>query len=192
MKAIKAMARNPGEPYDKFKDFAYTGQYVFGEIFMDLINAVQSFSPSKNLAISGGCALNSSFMGTALQRSNFDNIYVPSAPADNGKRHRRCLPGVSGRSSKLEARGDHSIALYRLCHQAKRHRQAQAVQSPENHRVWRRRLPKDRPIAGRRQNHRLVPGPRRIWPPFFGQPLYSGQPMPGGHQGHRQRTYQIP
>lgn len=84
MKQIKDMARAPGESYEQFKDFAYTGQQVFSEIFMDLIDAIYEYSPSKNLAIAGGCALNSSFMGTALDKSKFENIYVPSAPADNG------------------------------------------------------------------------------------------------------------
>ena len=84
MKQIRAMAREPGEDIEKYKDFAYTGQQVFSEIFMDLINAAYDICPSKNLAISGGCALNSSFMGTALRQCKFENIYVPSAPADNG------------------------------------------------------------------------------------------------------------
>ncbi|MBQ4878809.1 carbamoyltransferase [Pseudoalteromonas luteoviolacea] len=84
MKEIKSMAREPGESVERYKDFAYTGQLVFGEIFMDLINAAYEYAPSKNLCISGGCSLNSSFMGTALERSKFDNIFVPSAPADDG------------------------------------------------------------------------------------------------------------
>ncbi|MBQ4862405.1 carbamoyltransferase [Pseudoalteromonas sp. MMG013] len=84
MQEIKSMARAPGESVEQYKDFAYTGQLVFSEIFMDLINAIYEHAPSKNLTIAGGCALNSSFMGTALGQSKFDNIYVPSAPADNG------------------------------------------------------------------------------------------------------------
>lgn len=84
MKQIKEMAREPGESVEQYKDFAYTGQQVFCEIFMDLINAIYEHCPSKNLAISGGCSLNSSFMGTALAQCKFENIYVPSAPADNG------------------------------------------------------------------------------------------------------------
>ncbi|NQZ10792.1 MAG: carbamoyltransferase [Algicola sp.] len=84
MKKIKAMARTPGESVEQYKDFAYTGQQVFCEIFQDLIDGLYEHSPSKNLTISGGCALNSSFLGKALAQSKFNNIYVPSAPADDG------------------------------------------------------------------------------------------------------------
>ena len=84
MKEIKEMARAPGESVEQYKDFAYTGQLVFCEIFQDLIDGLYEHCPSKNLTISGGCALNSAFMGTALENSKFENIYVPSAPADDG------------------------------------------------------------------------------------------------------------
>jgi carbamoyltransferase len=39
---------------------------------------------SSNLVLSGGCALNSSYNGKILERSPFDALHVPSAPADDG------------------------------------------------------------------------------------------------------------
>jgi carbamoyltransferase len=39
---------------------------------------------SENLALGGGCALNSSFNAQILQRVAFRYLHVPSAPADDG------------------------------------------------------------------------------------------------------------
>ena len=39
---------------------------------------------SDNLVLCGGCALNSSYNGQILERTPFQHLYVPSAPADDG------------------------------------------------------------------------------------------------------------
>jgi carbamoyltransferase len=39
---------------------------------------------SDNLAIGGGCALNSSFNGQITERTGFRHVHVPSAPGDDG------------------------------------------------------------------------------------------------------------
>ena len=38
----------------------------------------------RNLILSGGCALNSSYNGTIRGRFGFDQVHVPCAPADDG------------------------------------------------------------------------------------------------------------
>ena len=71
-------------PYDA-ADLAFTGQLVFSEITAALLNSIYEMSPSENLVLSGGCALNSAFVGTVQERvSGFNSTYVFCAPADDG------------------------------------------------------------------------------------------------------------
>lgn len=65
-------------------NLAFTGQYYFSELMERLIDAVFDLGLSRNLVLSGGCALNSSFNGQILDRTEFDAVHVPSAPADDG------------------------------------------------------------------------------------------------------------
>nr|WP_305908122.1 carbamoyltransferase C-terminal domain-containing protein [Methylomarinum sp. Ch1-1]MDP4520930.1 carbamoyltransferase C-terminal domain-containing protein [Methylomarinum sp. Ch1-1] len=39
---------------------------------------------SKQLALAGGCALNSAFNGQIVERTGFERVHIPSAPADDG------------------------------------------------------------------------------------------------------------
>ena len=65
-------------------DIAYTGQLVFSEIMQELLNNIYKLNNSQNLIYSGGCALNSSFNGQILKNTNYKNLYIPPAPADDG------------------------------------------------------------------------------------------------------------
>lgn len=65
-------------------DLARAAQDVFEEMMQVLLDDAARRAPSKNLILSGGCALNSSFNGKLLARTRFDHLYVPSAPADDG------------------------------------------------------------------------------------------------------------
>jgi carbamoyltransferase len=49
-----------------------------------ILRRVEAMGISRNLVLSGGCALNSSFNGEVLARIGFEALYVPSAPADDG------------------------------------------------------------------------------------------------------------
>lgn len=66
------------------KDIAYTGQLFFEEITIQLINNLYKKAPHQNLIISGGCALNSACIGKLHVSTPYKNIFVPSAPADDG------------------------------------------------------------------------------------------------------------
>lgn len=66
------------------KDIAYTGQLFFEELTVQLINNLYNKAPHQNLVISGGCALNSACIGKLHVSSPYKNIFVPSAPADDG------------------------------------------------------------------------------------------------------------
>ncbi len=65
-------------------DLAYTGQLVFSELALDLLKDAEDLQLSQNLIIGGGCGLNSSFNGTVVDKTGFKNVFVPSAPADDG------------------------------------------------------------------------------------------------------------
>jgi carbamoyltransferase len=82
--ALAEAGRKPHEPALNSADLAFTGQQVFGEVLSDLLGNVHRASPCDNLLLSGGCALNSAFVGTLPERTPFKNSYVFCAPADDG------------------------------------------------------------------------------------------------------------
>jgi len=65
-------------------NLAAAGQQVFAEILGDLLRTVAERGVSKNLVFCGGAALNSSFNGTAIECTGFEQLSVPAAPADDG------------------------------------------------------------------------------------------------------------
>ena len=65
-------------------DIAYNGQLVYSQWMNELITNIHKKYPSDNLIYTGGCALNSSHNGEILDKTPFKNLYVPSAPADDG------------------------------------------------------------------------------------------------------------
>lgn len=65
-------------------DLARCGQDVFAEMMEPLLAEAATLVPSENLVLAGGCALNSSFNGRIVGRHGFANVFVPSAPADDG------------------------------------------------------------------------------------------------------------
>ena len=77
-------ARTPLQSMQQKADLAYTGQYFFSELMVQLVNQCGRLCPSDHLVLGGGCALNSSFNGQVLQQTSFEELYVPSAPADDG------------------------------------------------------------------------------------------------------------
>jgi carbamoyltransferase len=65
-------------------DLARCGQDVFAEMMDALLAETAALVPSGNLVLAGGCALNSSFNGGIVGRHGFTEVFVPSAPADDG------------------------------------------------------------------------------------------------------------
>ncbi|QSA95616.1 carbamoyltransferase C-terminal domain-containing protein [Methylococcus sp. EFPC2] len=76
--------RRRDEPARKAVDLAHTGQFFFNEIMTELLQGLHERSPCDRLVLAGGCALNSSFNGSILERTPFRELYVPPAPADDG------------------------------------------------------------------------------------------------------------
>ena len=65
-------------------DIAYNGQMYFSELMTSLLNYVHTLGFSENLVLTGGCALNSSYNGMILEATPFKQLFIPSAPADDG------------------------------------------------------------------------------------------------------------
>lgn len=84
MDRLELWRRQPGAPPEAAAGLARTGQVFFGELTEGLLRELHRLSPSENLCLGGGCALNSSFNGRIVERSPYRHLYVPSAPADDG------------------------------------------------------------------------------------------------------------
>lgn len=81
---LEGRRRKRGQPTLQAADFAYTGQYYFEQILLELLDRLHAAYPEENLALSGGCALNSAGNGQILSYTPFRRLYVPPAPADDG------------------------------------------------------------------------------------------------------------
>lgn len=83
-KALHAMRRKPGTPAISYADFAATAQFVFAETVHEILRNLHKLGISDNLILSGGCALNSSATGMLIEHTPFKEVFVNSAPADDG------------------------------------------------------------------------------------------------------------
>src|SRR5438094_6556173 len=78
-------ARTPDEPLEqKHKDLARSVQVTYEEAFFALLQALHKRHPSDNLALAGGCAMNSVANGKVYRRSPFKKMYCPAAAGDAG------------------------------------------------------------------------------------------------------------
>jgi len=82
--ALNKFKHNQQNPIEQAADLAFTGQYFFAELMTELLQHLQQVTGCKNLSLAGGCALNSAFNGQIKSRTHFEQIYIPSAPADDG------------------------------------------------------------------------------------------------------------
>lgn len=81
---LLAYARKPGSSPLTVADLAFTGQQYFADIMTQLLDQLYALGISDNLVLGGGCALNSSYNGMILERTQFKSVHVYSAPADDG------------------------------------------------------------------------------------------------------------
>lgn len=75
--------RAPDEDIQRGADLAASGQAAYGRLVDRMLTACLE-PGDRNLVLSGGCALNSSYNGTILRRFDLEQVHVPSAPADDG------------------------------------------------------------------------------------------------------------
>jgi carbamoyltransferase len=68
----------------RHKDLARSAQAMYEEAFFALLNALHRKYPSANLALAGGCAMNSVANGKVYLRTPFRKMYLPAAAGDAG------------------------------------------------------------------------------------------------------------
>src|SRR6059058_5134362 len=77
--------RAPDAPLEqRHKDLARSAQIVYEEAFFALLLALHRRYPVPNLALSGGCAMNSVANGKVYLRTPFRKMYLPAAGGDAG------------------------------------------------------------------------------------------------------------
>lgn len=78
-------ARNPHEPLEeRHLAIARSAQEVFEKTLFQLLTHLHKTYPSDNLALAGGCAMNSVANGKIIEQTPFKKIYVPAAAGDEG------------------------------------------------------------------------------------------------------------
>lgn len=78
-------ARDPKAPLEqRHKDLARSVQAMYEETFFALLNALHARHPCPNLALAGGCAMNSVANGKVYLQTPFRKIYLPAAAGDAG------------------------------------------------------------------------------------------------------------
>lgn len=78
-------SRSKDEPLSqRHWDIAASAQEIYEEAFFHLLNHVADSTGETNLALAGGCAMNSVANGKIFDRSSFKNVYVQSAAGDAG------------------------------------------------------------------------------------------------------------
>ncbi len=78
-------ARQPEEPIEqRHKDIAASLQEMYERAFFHLLDHVERRTGSKNLALAGGCAMNSVANGKIFERTGFRELYVQAAAGDAG------------------------------------------------------------------------------------------------------------
>lgn len=84
LETLKKFQRHKTDDAKQAADLAFTGQYFFAELMTHLLRHLQQVTGCKRLVLGGGCALNSSYNGQIKQRTNFQQVFIPCAPADDG------------------------------------------------------------------------------------------------------------
>ena len=65
-------------------DIAHSAQVMYEEAFFNLLNNLYDKYNLENLALAGGCAMNSVANGKVLLNTPFKKIYIQSAAGDAG------------------------------------------------------------------------------------------------------------
>src|SRR5438552_5523373 len=77
--------RQPNESIEqKHKDIARSVQATYEKAVFALLQSLHKQHPSDNLAIAGGCAMNSVANGKVYRRTQFKKMYCPAAAGDAG------------------------------------------------------------------------------------------------------------
>ncbi len=83
LQQLRPYSRNTDTPPLEAADLAASGQQVYAAWADSILEACTGYG-SRNLVLTGGCALNSSYNGTIARRHEFERVFVPCAPGDDG------------------------------------------------------------------------------------------------------------
>lgn len=83
-KDIQRYRKRDDQSFYDVADVAFTAQYHFTDVMNSILVKIQAMTQCVNLVFSGGCANNSMFNGQITTSTPFKNLYVPSAPGDDG------------------------------------------------------------------------------------------------------------
>jgi len=85
LEALLGPCRAPNDPFDdRHRDIARSVQAMYEEAFFHLIGALQKRYGLTDLALAGGCAMNSVANGKVRRMTPFRRVYVQSAAGDAG------------------------------------------------------------------------------------------------------------
>ena len=85
METLFGPPRDPNaEITQRDMDLAYAMQYTFEEVFFHALNTLHKLVPEENLAMAGGCALNSVANGKVFSRTPFRRTWIQPAAGDEG------------------------------------------------------------------------------------------------------------
>lgn len=85
LESLLGPRRKPGEALTpRHADIASSAQAIYEEAFLNLLTAVQRKTGLTNLALAGGCAMNSAANGKIVRATPFRRVYVPAAAGDAG------------------------------------------------------------------------------------------------------------
>ncbi|MGI8435326.1 MAG: carbamoyltransferase family protein [Chthoniobacterales bacterium] len=105
LSSLLGAPRSPQEPLEqKHKDLARSAQALYEEAFFALLNALHLRHPCDNLALSGGCAMNSVANGKVYLNTPFKKMYLPAAAGDAGG----AIGAAAVVQAKLAGRGQKS------------------------------------------------------------------------------------
>jgi carbamoyltransferase len=83
-RGLQQFARRPGQSFLEMADIAYTAQHYFCELAVEVLRRLSDLNLSRNLVLTGGCALNSTLNGQLTATTGFERVFVPPAPSDDG------------------------------------------------------------------------------------------------------------
>lgn len=109
LESLLGPARNPAEPLEqRHWDIARSIQQRYEEVVFHLLDALYARYRCDNLALAGGCAMNSVANGKMAQNTQFKRIYVQPAAGDAG--------GAIGAALTVAKRLAPSVARFHMNH----------------------------------------------------------------------------
>lgn len=76
---------------DYHMDLAAAVQMRYEEILFQVIKSIKIIDQNNKLCLSGGCAYNGTANGKIVEKTHFDNVWIPAAPSDAGSAIGACI-----------------------------------------------------------------------------------------------------